>query len=207
MDLQSQSRSSTRNTPWRGEQAQAHVPRQSWVSTSRLGQGRAAALKGQGLGALKCHGPTPSHLLPHSATKSHHLSILMEQKGRSTSTQKSLTWNSTSLSCSSSIPWDLSCGNLRKSCFSTQALLWVKKPAVTASESYLGMELKSCQIVCGVKKTNSENQTQEAGDGKPQNVWRPQQTNSEIPKSPGLCQFTEPPLTPSPTFQKMSVHF
>lgn len=146
MHLQSQNRSSTRNTPWRGEQAQAHVPRQSWVSTSRPGQGRAAPLKGQGLGGGICHGPAPSHLLPHSATRPHYLSMLMEQKGRSTSKQKSLTWNSTSLSCSSSIPRDPSHGNLMKSCFSTQALLWVKKPAVTASEGYLGMELKSCQI-------------------------------------------------------------
>lgn len=30
---------------------------------------------------------------------------------------------------------------------------------------------------------------------------------TQIPKSPGLCQFTEPPLTPSPKLQKMSVHF
>lgn len=123
----------------------AHVPRQSWVLTPRPGQGRAAALKGQGHG-VKCHGPTPSHLLPHSATKSHYLSTLMEQKRRATSNLKSLTLNSTSLSFSSSIPRDLSHGNLMESCFSTQALLWVKKPAVTASESYLGMELKSCQI-------------------------------------------------------------
>lgn len=146
MHLQSQNRSSTRNTPWRGEQAQAHVPRQNWVSTSRSGQGRAAALKGQGLSGVKCHGPAPSHLLPHSATKYLDLSKLMEQKGWSMSKQKSLTWNSTSLSCSSSIPWDFSHGNSMKSCFSTQALLWVKKSAVTTSESYLGMELKSCQI-------------------------------------------------------------
>lgn len=52
----------------------------------------------------------------------------------------------TSLLCSSFIPWDLSHGKSMKSCFSTQALLWVKKSAVTASECYLGMELKSCQI-------------------------------------------------------------
>lgn len=108
--------------------------------------GQSCCLKGQGLGGGICHGPALSHLSPHSATRPHYLSMLMEQKGRSTSKQKSLTWNSTSLLCSSSIPQDLSHGNLMKSCFSTQALLWVKKPAVTASESYLGMELKSCQI-------------------------------------------------------------
>lgn len=30
---------------------------------------------------------------------------------------------------------------------------------------------------------------------------------SEIQNSPERCQFTKPPLTPSPTFQKMSMHF
>lgn len=30
---------------------------------------------------------------------------------------------------------------------------------------------------------------------------------SEIQNSPECCQLTKPPLTPSPTFQKMSVHF
>lgn len=70
--------------------------------------GQSCCLKGQGLGGGICHGPALSHLSPHSATRPHYLSMLMEQKGRSTSKQKSLTWNSTSLLCSSSIPRDLS---------------------------------------------------------------------------------------------------
>jgi len=76
--------------PREGSEYRHTFTSQSWVLMPWPGQGRAAALKGQGLGGGTHHGPAPSHLW-HAQLPDFKLSTLMEQKRTSTSKRKSLT--------------------------------------------------------------------------------------------------------------------
>lgn len=147
MYLQSLNRSSTSNTSQRGEQVQTHIHKSVLGADSRAWAGQSCY--SQGTGTRWWNTPWTCPKSPF-ATLSYQISIFIHANGAEENTNikaKELNMKQgTFLLCSSFIPWELSHGNLMKSCFSTQALLWIKKPAVTASECYLGMELKSWQI-------------------------------------------------------------
>lgn len=70
-----------------------------------------------------------------------------------------------------------------------------------------GTEELSASFV-GLKKANTENPTQEPGDGKPESQRRQNTRDSKLTRALSAYRASSLlSLPPSPAFQKMSVHF